>query len=205
MTLTNTKWDLFSMVRIGKVQENNGRICPFLTQAIESLPSTTQEFMMVMRDFYESQEGILSETNQQYVDALKGNFGDGTLGKSLQDFYNEHTFPMIGKLGAFPAKYILIHDAHHILINVETDEQGEIDTIAFEGALINPLSSRGIVPLLSQIRAFENTNFDVIRVAKAWEVGCNVQGDLLETWDILADLNSSISSLQQKYNITPVL
>ena len=205
MTLTNTKWDLFSMVRIGKVQENNGRICPFLTQAIESLPSTTQEFMMVMRDFYESQEGILSETNQQYVDALKGSFDDGTLGKSLQDFYNKHTFPMIGKLGAFPAKYILIHDAHHILINVETDEQGEIDTIAFEGALINPLSSRGIVPLLSQIRAFENTNFDVIRVAKAWEVGCNVQGDLLETWDILADLNSSISSLQQKYNITPVL
>ena len=46
-----TTWDLFNLVRIGKVQEKQGRICPFLTSALDALPVDTKAKIDVINQF----------------------------------------------------------------------------------------------------------------------------------------------------------
>lgn len=195
-----TTWDLFNLVRIGKVQEKQGRICPFLTSALDALPVDTKAKIDVINQFYLAENGKTTIDNQPYLDALSREYPIYSLGWALQNFYAFHPFPPIGTTGAFPAKYILIHDAHHILMGFSPDQQGEIDVCAFECGL-----QRGnIIPLLAQIKAFEY-DFDIIQTGKAYEKGLKVKPEqeypLLEQWDILSDLDKTMESLRQEYNL----
>ena len=116
-----TTWDLFNLVRIGKVQEKQGRICPFLTSALDALPVDTKAKIDVINQFYLAENGKTTIDNQPYLDALSREYPIYSLGWALQNFYAFHPFPPIGTTGAFPAKYILIHDAHHILMGFSPD------------------------------------------------------------------------------------
>lgn len=189
------------MVRIGKVQESYGRICPFLSKSIEQLDVETKDVINVLNDFYQAQNGVITEENKRYRDSLDAEYLPDTLGYALKEYYAKYPFPELGKEGAFPAKYIMIHDAHHILLGVEPDEQGELDIVAFEGAMVNSNSVDGIIPLLAQLKAFGMTKFDINRIAYAWELGANVNGDLLENWDIMSDMNTNLNILRYQYNL----
>ena len=197
-----TQWHLFNLVRIGKVQESQGRICPFLSSSLDKLSEDTLDKVKVINEFYESKEGVVSEANQPYVDILPklASYPAGTLGHALGEFYARSQFPQLGKIGAFPAKYIMIHDAHHILIDVKPDLQGEIDVCAFEGGLAGGKSSTSLLPLLAQVKAFEY-DFDINRVAVAWEIGCQAKPGLLEDWDILNYLWYPLDTLRREYCI----
>lgn len=197
-----TQWHLFNLVRIGKVEESNGRICPFLTSSLDKLSDDVLSKISVINEFYEAEEGRITETNQKYVDILPklSSYPVDSLGHELYKLYQRSLFPEIGKVGAFPAKYIMIHDAHHLLINVEANLQGEIDVCAFEGGLAGGNAVNHLLPLLAQIKAFEY-DFDINRVATAWEIGCNAKPGLLEDWDILSNLQLPLEAIRNEYNI----
>lgn len=201
--MSKTTWDLFNLVRIGKVQEQDGRICPFLTSVFENLPNDTKEKIAVINEFYLAEQGNATIENQPYIEALSKEYPVNSLGQALQRFYAASPFPALGTQDAFPAKYILIHDAHHILLGCSPDQQGEIDVCAFECGL-----QRGnIVPLLAQIKAFEY-DFDITQTAKAYSLGLSVKAEqeypLLENWDILSDMSSDLDQLRENYGLKEV-
>ena len=201
--MSKTTWDLFNLVRIGKVQEQEGRICPFLTSVFEKLPNDAKEKIEVINEFYMAENGNATIENQPHIDSLSKEYPENSLGQALQRFYAKHPFPALGMQNAFPAKYILIHDAHHILLGCSPDQQGEIDVCAFECGL----QKGNIVPLLAQIKAFEY-DFDISQTAKAYSMGLKVKGGsdypLLEEWDILTDMHKSLHDLRAEYNLTVV-
>lgn len=199
-TIPKTTWDLFNLVRIGKVQQREGRICPFLTSALDALPVDTKVKINVINEFYLAETGLTSIDNQPYLEALNREYPKHSLGWELQKFYALHPFPPIGTAGAFPAKYIMIHDAHHILMGFSPDQQGEIDVCAFECGL-----QRGnIIPLLAQIKAFEY-DFNIVQTGIAYTKGLKAKPEqeypLLEQWDILSDLDKTLEVLREEYSL----
>lgn len=202
--MSKTTWDLFNLVRIGKVQEQEGRICPFLTSVFEKLPNSTKEKIEVINEFYMAENGSATIENQPYIESLSKEYPKNSLGLALQRFYAKHPFPALGMQNSFPAKYILIHDAHHILLGCSPDQQGEIDVCAFECGL----QKGNIVPLLAQIKAFEY-DFDITQTAKAYSIGLEAKGELeyplLEQWDILADMYKSLDDLRAQYSVTTLV
>lgn len=194
-------WTKFNMVRVYLVAQDKGN-CENL---IRELPK--QEIDPILKEFRDSLEGNLSEDNRKISSLIEtlDQYNKDSLGGHLFQFYLDSQFPKIGKEGAFPARYIVLHDAHHLLINSGTDEQGELETIAFEGGLTGSNKADSILPVFAQVAAFSQmSGINFPRIARAWEIGANAEDGLLENWDISIDLPSNLNDIRKKYNITPL-
>ncbi|NEP40676.1 MAG: hypothetical protein F6K35_16135 [Okeania sp. SIO2H7] len=128
-----------------------------------------------------------------------------SLGKILYDHYlNNPLIPQPNDKNGFPARYILAHDLHHILIGSDVDDQGEAEVMAFEcGLLAQTKSELCILPFISQIlESFSHKrNLDFVKIASLFDLGLKAKGDLFESWKFENDLLLSIETVRNKYDI----
>lgn len=145
----------------------------------------------------------------------------GSLGDALADYYQVNGIGQLDGTNVFPMRYIFLHDCHHSLFGCGTDKQGEMNIIAFECAQIDGAkSASAVMPLMAQVLAFADwlkaevgTIEDLkqgkvapeqhpLRIcAEYWQIGAEVQGDILENWTIEDDLPTSLELVRKKYRI----
>jgi ubiquinone biosynthesis protein Coq4 len=148
-----------------------------------------------------------SADNEQIVSLVKNlaRYPQGSFGAASLAHYESEGFPFAGaEESEFPARYIFLHDAHHVLLGVPADHQGEMEVTAFEGGLVGATRGESILPMLSQLWGFsqcEGYEPDFVAIAKAWQLGCQITFNLLETWRIEEVLDYPLPVLRQKYGI----
>lgn len=129
----------------------------------------------------------------------------GSLGKTLYEHYlNNPLIPKPNDENGFPARYILVHDLHHLLIDSNVDDQGEAEVMAFEcGLLAQKKSELCLLPFISQLleSSFHQQNLNFVKIAQMFDIGLRVEGNLFESWQFEGDLLSSVELIREKYNI----
>jgi len=99
----------------------------------------------------------------------------GSLGKLLyQHYLNYPSIPHPNDKNGFPARYILAHDLHHLLIDSSPNDQGEAEVMAFEcGLLASRKSELSILPFISQLlESFSHKkDLNFIKIASMFDVG----------------------------------
>ncbi|MBZ8181102.1 ubiquinone biosynthesis protein COQ4 [Oscillatoria salina] len=146
----------------------------------------------------------LTGGNEINVNTLKL-YPSNSLGKSLYDHYlNNPSIPQPNDKNGFPARYILVHDLHHILIDSDVEDQGEAEVMAFEcGLLAQKKSELCLLPFISQIleSVSHKPDLDFVKIASFFDVGLKVKGNLFESWQFENDLLLSIKTVRENYNI----
>lgn len=196
------RWEIFSRVRFEYVRPT----CTLRSQTMSSVcPAMTDE----EKDF-----GLKAYINaglnpdKKMINSLLLSINDpitGSLGEELARYYLREKVPMPNsEASLFPANYIIIHDLHHILLNSDTSQKGEMEIIAFESGMLN--KSPAPVLLLEQLEIFLNDKTDCIdsrTLCKAWNIGSQ-STPLFEDWNWIDDLDVQLSEVRKKYNITPL-
>lgn len=200
MTLTALDWTQYNLVRIARIAGGNSS-CALL---LDKLPK--ENIDPAIEAFRQKLENQLSSDNDYFYGLSHSleSYPNGSLGNALYQHYMQygHSFPG-SKESEFPSRYIFLHDAHHVLLGVGTDYQGEMDVVAFEGALCGR-TAEALMPILTQLWGFsECKQFtpDFVSICRAWQIGSGVKGDLLEQWDIEKDLPIQVNDLQKQYSI----
>lgn len=128
-----------------------------------------------------------------------------SLGKILYEHYSSNPLiPQPNDKNGFPARYILAHDLHHILIGSSVDDQGEAEVMAFEcGLLAKKKSELCILPFISQLleSLSHQPELNFIKIASLFDIGLRVEGDLFESWEFETDLVWSLETIRNKYRI----
>jgi ubiquinone biosynthesis protein Coq4 len=142
---------------------------------------------------------------------------EGTLGRSLVDFYNKNGFAVPGERGGFPEAG-LYHDFCHLLGGYSTEPEGEVQVASFtagfkrERPFYIALFSVMIFSAGVQMRP---TDADFVTVGvlgkpgvaesmlAAIERGSKVNTDLSDKWDYWAWIEMPIDEVRQKLNILP--
>ena len=195
-------WTKYNLVRVARIAKGNTS-CTALLDALD--PETIDP---VIEAFRNALDGNLDEDND-YFHTLSVGLKDhpvGSLGRCLQEHYCEWGFPKNGEKFEFPARYIFLHDAHHVLLGSGADYQGEMEVVAFEGALCGK-TGEALMPILTQLWGFSDCpdyRPDFVKICKAWQFGAEVKGDLLETWEIERDLALPLDQVRNKYFVTPL-
>lgn len=186
-------WMKYSLARINIIAQGRGG-CG------DVLPAVDDE---VIIRFRESLSGQLDQDDRLMLgiyDSLK-DCQEGTLGAAMWRYYRSTGHTPVDEQGTFPVRYIMLHDAHHVLINASTDDQGELDVLAFECGMSNqqnPIAA--ITPLLAQMQAFSSV-VNIPSIAKWWGVGCKCPVNLLDTWDISRDINKDLATLKIQWDL----
>jgi ubiquinone biosynthesis protein Coq4 len=128
-----------------------------------------------------------------------------SLGKNLFEHYLRNpSIPRPNDSNGFPARYILVHDLHHLLIGSNVEDQGEAEVMAFEcGLLAQNKSELCLLPFISQLLESSSyqDNLNFVKIAQMFDVGLRVTGNLFESWQFEMDLSSSIEIIRKKYNL----
>ena len=167
--------------------------------SLMDLPNN-QETINALHDFAMG----LTGGNEIDVNTLN-NYPLDSLGKSLYQHYLIHpSLPRPNDSNGFPARYILVHDLHHILIASNAEDQGEAEVMAFEcGLLAQNKSELCILPFISQL--LESSSYDnhlnFLKIAQMFDIGLRAKGNLFESWPFENDLLLSIEEVRKKYNI----
>lgn len=124
------------------------------------------------------------------------------LKEAIEQFYTSQSVPIPTSRGS--GIYLSRHDIHHILMNIDTSDQGECEIMAFEGGLMARLGGKALLPMLFQIKATiqDNPKLDCERISSAWQAGLN--STLQLSADIELDMDLSLESIREKYNIIPL-
>ncbi len=167
--------------------------------SLMNLPNN-QETIKALHDFAMG----LTGGNEIDVNTLN-NYPLNSLGKSLcQHYLINPSLPRPNDSNGFPARYILVHDLHHILIASNVDDRGEAEVMAFEcGLLAQNKSELCLLPFISQLLesySYEK-NLDFVKIAQMFDVGLRAKGNLFESWQFENDLLLSIEEVRKKYNI----
>jgi len=142
---------------------------------------------------------------------------EGTLGRSLVDFYNKNGFGVPGERGGFPEAG-LYHDFSHLLGGYGTDPEGELQVAAFSAGYKR---ERPFYLMLFSVLIFSSgvqmrpTPTDFVTkgvlgkpgiaelVLGAVERGSKVNMDLSDKWDYWAWIELPIDEVRQRMNILP--
>jgi hypothetical protein len=142
---------------------------------------------------------------------------EGTLGRGLIDFYNQHGFAVPGEPAGFPEAG-LYHDFCHLLGGYSTEPEGEIQVASFsagfkkERPFYLALFSVLIFSTGVQMRPTNDPFVTVGVLAKpgmaelmlaAIERGSKVNTDLTDKWDYWAWIEMPIDEVRQRLNILP--
>lgn len=189
---TGFDWTQYSLARINLVAAGRGNCGDVLPKCDDE---TIQRFRNALK-------GRLTEDDKKFLEIYDGlpACEAGTLGHGLCQYYVESGHNPVDPQGTFPVRYIMIHDAHHVLLNADTDDQGELNVLAFEcGANQHGQKAESIIPVIAQARAFPHC--DIPRLAQYWEMGCKAEPGLLETFDLRRWIKKPLPEVRQKYNI----
>jgi hypothetical protein len=142
---------------------------------------------------------------------------EGTLGRSLVDFYNKNGFSVPGERGGFPEAG-LYHDFSHLLGGYSTEPEGELQVAAFSAGYKR---ERPFYLMLFSILIFSTgvqmrpTAADFVTkgvlgkpgiaelVLAAVERGSKVNTDLSDKWDYWAWIDLPIDEVRRRLNILP--
>jgi ubiquinone biosynthesis protein Coq4 len=142
---------------------------------------------------------------------------EGTLGRTLVDFYNKNGFAVPGERGGFPEAG-LYHDFCHLLGGYSTEPEGEVQVAAFSAGFKR---ERPFYIMLFAVLIFSSgvqmrpTADDFVTkgvLAKpgiaelmlaAIERGSKVNTDLSDKWDYWAWIELPIDEVRQRLNILP--
>jgi len=142
---------------------------------------------------------------------------EGTLGRSLIDFYNKHGFSVPGERGGFPEAG-LYHDFCHLLGDYSTEPEGEIQVASFTAGFKR---ERPMYVALFAVMIFSTgvqmrpTADDFVtvgllgkpgvaeRMLAAIERGSKVNLDLTDKWDYWAWVELPIDEARRRLNILP--
>ncbi|GEP60044.1 hypothetical protein RSO01_72100 [Reyranella soli] len=142
---------------------------------------------------------------------------EGTLGRGLIDFYNQHGFAVPGEPAGFPEAG-LYHDFCHLLGGYSTEPEGEIQVASFSAGF---KKERPIYIALFSVMIFSagvqmrptNDPFVTVGVLgkpgvaelmlAAIERGSKVNIDLTDKWDYWAWIEMPIDEVRQRMNILP--
>ncbi|MDY7009002.1 MAG: hypothetical protein SWX82_35130 [Cyanobacteriota bacterium] len=162
---------------------------------------TNSETIKALQDFTMGLRG----GNEIDINTLSSLPSD-SLGKILYEHYlSNPLIPQPNDKNGFPARYILAHDLHHILIGSSVDDQGEAEVMAFEcGLLAQKKSELCLLPFISQLlESFSHQrNLNFIKIASLFDIGLKVKGDLFESWQFENDLFFSLFPVRNKYSIS---
>ena len=146
-----------------------------------------------------------------------GKLPEGTLGRSLFDFYNQHGFTFPGERGGFPEAG-LYHDFSHLLGGYTTEPDGEVEVGSFISGFKRERSFYVVLFVALIFSAGVNmrpTPTDFVtagllgkpgmaeRMFAAIERGSKVNVDLSDKWDYWAWIELPIDEVRQRMNILP--
>ena len=141
----------------------------------------------------------------------------GTLGRSLIEFYHKNGFALPGERNGFPEAG-LYHDLCHVLGGYGTDPEGEVEVASFTAgfkrtkALFLILFAELVFSSGVNMRPSKEGFVTVgvlgkpgvaERMFAALERGSHVTKDLTDRWDYWADIASPLDEVRQRYNILP--
>ncbi|MFM6077963.1 MAG: hypothetical protein ACKPCI_05485, partial [Dolichospermum sp.] len=148
------------------------------------------------------------QPNKEAITQLHRNLENpilGSLAEALKKYYQQESVEVPGiDASLFPADYIIVHDLHHVLLNVDTSQKGELAVIAFESGMIQ--KTEFPILLIEQIEIFVGDLFNEIKsheLMKYWNIGTNAF-TLVDDWQWWNDLTLSLSDVREKYNILGV-
>jgi ubiquinone biosynthesis protein Coq4 len=142
---------------------------------------------------------------------------EGTLGRGLIDFYNQHGFSVPGERNGFPEAG-LYHDFCHLLGGYSTEPEGEIQVTGFTAGFKR---ERPFYVMLFGVLIFSTgvqmrpTADDFVTAGAlgkpgvaelmfaAVERGSKVNQDLSDKWDYWALIELPIDEVRQRLNILP--
>jgi hypothetical protein len=142
---------------------------------------------------------------------------EGTLGRGLIDFYNQHGFSVPGERNGFPEAG-LYHDFTHLLGGYSTEPEGEIQVASFSAGYKR---DRPFYIMLFSVLIFSTgvnmrpavDDFVTVSVLgkpgiaeamlAAVERGSKVNTDLSDKWDYWALIEVPIDEVRQRLNILP--
>jgi ubiquinone biosynthesis protein Coq4 len=142
---------------------------------------------------------------------------EGTLGRSLIDFYNQHGFSVPGERNGFPEAG-LYHDFSHLLGGYSTEPEGEVQVAAFTAGYKR---ERPFYVMLFVVLIFSAgvnmrpTPDDFVTAGvlgkpgiaelmlAAVERGSKVNQDLSDKWDYWRLIELPIDEVRQRLNILP--
>lgn len=189
---TGFDWTQYSLARINLVAAGRGNCGDILPKSDD----------LTIARFREALAGKLNEDDKKLLSVydLLGDCADGTLGSAMRQYYKTQGHSPIEPSGTFPVRYIMIHDAHHVLISADTSDQGELDVLAFEcGMIQGGQKAESLIPVLAQARAFPDC--DIPRIAQHWELGCSAKPGLLETFELGDWIDRPLAEVQEAFNL----
>jgi hypothetical protein len=142
---------------------------------------------------------------------------EGTLGRSLVDFYNKNGFGVPGERGGFPEAG-LYHDFSHLLGGYSTEPEGEVQVAAFSAGYKRErpfyLMLFSILIFSSGVQMRPTADNFVTKgvlgkpgiaelVLAAVERGSKVNMDLSDKWDYWAWIDLPIDEVRRRMNILP--
>lgn len=137
---------------------------------------------------------------------------EGTLGRTLYQFYRERNFPLPGEKKSF-SEFVITHDCCHILAGFNTDMNGEINVAGFEAGLFD--TDFGFELLLEVIldfhmgKAFSTAgllapgtgHFDPADVLIGYERGLACKVNPIQGWDFWQAADQQVVDLRRRYGL----
>lgn len=193
------RWQIFSRVRFEYVR-------PTCTLRSTSVPNvapcmTEEERDYGLKEYIKAGLFPNHAIIKKFQKALT-NPQDGTLAYFLKKYYADNkTIVPDDSASLFPANYIIIHDLHHVLLGVDTSQQGEMQVIAFESAMIH--QSDFPILLVEQLEIFLSDQTKIVnteQLQRSWNIGKQSKL-LLENWQWQDDLELPLETVRQKYGV----
>lgn len=144
--------------------------------------------------------------------ALAG-YPEGTLGKTLFDFYTARGFKFPGEKGGAP-EALLAHDLSHILGGYDTDIRSEAKVLAFtagykrEGVfgplvfiIVQAQHGLRLTPLADAHTGLLSEPQLVADMVEAFARGSRMNVDLVGDWDFWAVMDQPVSDLRRRYGL----
>ena len=196
------RWEIFSRIRFEYVRPT----CTLRSQSASSvLPCMNPKEKdygikaYLKAGLYPNKEAI-SELHRNLENPISG-----SLAEALKRYYQQESIETPGTdASLFPADYIIVHDLHHVLLDVDTCPQGELAIIAFESGMIQ--KTEFPILLIEQLEIFVSDLFPLLKsheLLKYWNIGANAI-TLVDDWQWWHDLPLPIEEVRSKYNIVGI-
>lgn len=142
-------------------------------------------------------------------------YPEGSLGRTLFEFYTARGFKFPGEKGGAP-EGLLPHDLSHVIGGYDTDMRGEAQVLAFTAGyrrekafdvlmfiLVQGQHGVKLTPLAEAYHGFLSTPHLVTEMVEAFARGNRCSVDLMGDWDFWAVMDRPVAALREEYGIGP--
>jgi hypothetical protein len=204
----NKLWQIFSRIRFEYVRPVKFKYIPATcVVSMEKMPRIfpfmpENDLKIGLKSYF-----LESLNPKQENVALFQRFSEcahGTVGKSFYEYYKiNNGLDAIVKPSMFPSSYILVHDFHHLLLNVPPSVQGELEVLAFEEGMVN--RTQPPILLLEQLQIFLESQghklFETERLCKAWNIGANCQQGIFDDFPLLNFIDKDLEETRKELGV----